>query len=388
MISTLCTATLARSLALFALSSTQAAPQWQPTFQGGERLDGAVYELLRDDGGGSPVLYAGGDFTEAGGRDCNHIARWNGHSWRPLGRGTDGEVFALAFYDDGLGGGRKLFVGGRFDRAGTVDAPNIARWDGQRWSSVGWGIQGDLYALEVFDDGTGPALYAAGWFHDASGVDVSNVAKWNGLSWEPVGDGLFGICNDLIVFDDGSGPALYVSGAFIFASHPSSNGVARLRNDRWEAVGTSLSSGVREMEVFDDGSGMGPQLYAVGSMVHFPWAPRPFKALARFDGADWVPLGEGVTGGTFFSVASAEVFDDGNGPKLYFAGTFEEAAGQGVAGIVAWNGSSYEPLGSGIGALGHCLEVFPSPSGAPGLFVGGEFSVSEGGDPFLACWGR
>lgn len=388
MITAFCTATLARSLALSALTLTQAAPQWQPTFVGGERLDGAVYELLRDDSGAGPLLYAGGAFTAAGGRECNHIARWNGSSWRPLGRGTDGTVHSMAFYDDGLGGGRKLFVGGDFDHAGTVAAANIACWDGQAWSSVGWGIQGDVNALEVFDDGSGPALYAAGWFYDASGVDVSNVAKWNGHGWEPVGDHLSGICLDFEVFDDGEGPGLYVSGNFIFESHPSVNGVARLRQDRWSAVGTSLSGGVRQLETFDDGSGKGPQLYAVGSMGSFPWAPRPFKALARFDGPDWVPLGEGVAGTTFFSVAAAQAFDDGSGSRLYFAGTFNEAGGQAVNRIVSWDGANYQPLGPGISAEGACLEVFPGPSGVPSLFVGGEFKTSGAGDAFLACWGQ
>ena len=35
-------------------------------------------------------LYAGGDFTTAGGVPANHIAKWNGSAWSALGSGIDG----------------------------------------------------------------------------------------------------------------------------------------------------------------------------------------------------------------------------------------------------------------------------------------------------------
>ena len=49
-------------------------------------------------GGGSSVyalavsgstLYAGGDFTTAGGAPANNIAAWNGSSWSALGSGMN-----------------------------------------------------------------------------------------------------------------------------------------------------------------------------------------------------------------------------------------------------------------------------------------------------------
>jgi len=40
-----------------------------------------------DDGSG-PALYAGGNFTIAGGVAANRVAKWNGSSWSSLGSGV------------------------------------------------------------------------------------------------------------------------------------------------------------------------------------------------------------------------------------------------------------------------------------------------------------
>jgi hypothetical protein len=41
-------------------------------------------------------------------------------------------------------------------------------------------------SLAVFDDGSGPALYVAGAFPTAGGVEASNIAKWDGSRWSPL----------------------------------------------------------------------------------------------------------------------------------------------------------------------------------------------------------
>src|SRR5688572_15469210 len=115
-----------------ALVAGAGCPQrWLPTFgrlpgMNGHALAFAVY----DDGAG-PALYAGGDFSSAGGVAASRIAKWNGSSWSALGSGLGGlgsSVRALAVWDDGSG--PALFVAGRFDTAGDVPALNVARWDG------------------------------------------------------------------------------------------------------------------------------------------------------------------------------------------------------------------------------------------------------------------
>jgi hypothetical protein len=67
-------------------------------------------------------LYAGGSFTTAGGGAANHIAKWDGSSWSPLGSGMNGnEVDAIAV------SGSDLFAGGSFTTAGGKVSPNLAR---------------------------------------------------------------------------------------------------------------------------------------------------------------------------------------------------------------------------------------------------------------------
>lgn len=53
-------------------------PAWTPLFGGAAGVDQQIHDFaIFDDGqGGGPALFAGGQFTSAGGTDANHIARW------------------------------------------------------------------------------------------------------------------------------------------------------------------------------------------------------------------------------------------------------------------------------------------------------------------------
>jgi len=98
-----------------------------------------------------------------------------------------------------------------------VAANRVARWDGAGWSEVGGGLGGSVFALAVYDDGSGPALYAGGTFQSAGGVPASRVARWDGVSWSPLASGVDGSVLALTVFDDHGlgGPWLAVGGSFV-----------------------------------------------------------------------------------------------------------------------------------------------------------------------------
>ena len=51
------------------------------------------------------------------------------------------EVFSMVVYDDDLGGGPALYVGGAFEVVDGKSISNIARWDGSEWTSVGIGLR-------------------------------------------------------------------------------------------------------------------------------------------------------------------------------------------------------------------------------------------------------
>ena len=76
--------------------------------------------------------------------------------------GINGDVFTMTSFDDGSG--PALFIGGSFSLAGTVPANNVVKWDGLAWSALGGGFDGQVTAMAVYDDGNGPALYAGGNF--------------------------------------------------------------------------------------------------------------------------------------------------------------------------------------------------------------------------------
>lgn len=151
----------------------------------GTGADNTVQSLYTFDDGSGPALYVGGDFSSAGGVAANRIARWNGSFWSPLGSGIAGEVvLAMGSYDDGSGPG--LYAGGDFSAAGGQPATRVARWDGVSWSPLGTGVTNDVEAFEVFNDGSGSALHIGGFFFSAGGNPSSQIAKWQGCPPAPV----------------------------------------------------------------------------------------------------------------------------------------------------------------------------------------------------------
>lgn len=133
-------------------------------------------------------LYVGGVFTHmhdgAGSNVANtaYIAKWNGAAWSALGTGMDAAVYSLAMGSDGI-----LYAGGNFANAGGVACASIAKWNGTAWSPLSSGMNSTVYGLCFGLDGI---LYAGGTFSTAGGLSCANTAKWNGTSWSPLGTGL------------------------------------------------------------------------------------------------------------------------------------------------------------------------------------------------------
>lgn len=334
-----------------------------------------------DDGNGK-ALYAGGIFLTAGGQTVDGIARWDGTSWHTVGRGVKGfsRIYTLIVFDDG--DGEALYAAGSFTHAGGVSANAVAKWDGMSWSALGDGLTGGffetiVFALAVYDDGTGPAIYATGRFTQAGDVSVNHIARWDGSSWRNVGGGLEGMqnidrVNALCVYDDGNGPALYAGGMFTGAGGVESVGIARWDGESWSDVGGGMNRAVRALTVFDDGTG--PALYAGGNFW-FAGAVRAVR-VARWDGRSWSSLGEGFAGPNPW-VTSLIGFDDGNGAALYAGGKFTLSGDTVVNRIAKWTGSAWVSLGNGTNGNIYGLGVLDDGTG-PGLFAIGLFTEVEG----------
>ena len=182
---------------------------WSPL---GAGMDGSVMVLAVS----GTNLYAGGAFTNAGGITVNQVAKWDGNAWSALGAGMRGDppspcVYALAV------SGTNLYAGGEFTTAGGSAANYIAKWDGNAWSPLGTGMRGHSYSYVVALAVRGTDLYAGGAFTNAGGTAANYIAKWNGSEWSALGSGVAdnGPNDDPLVYALAvSGTDLYVGGEF------------------------------------------------------------------------------------------------------------------------------------------------------------------------------
>ena len=267
-------------------------------------------------------LYAGGDFTVAGGVGVNDIAQWDGSAWSALGLGAGGQrgsIWALAF--DNLG---NLYAGGWFSAAGEGNPVGINRWDGGAWSALGSEPDGYVYALAC---DTNANLYAGGYFSTAGGASVNSIAKWDGNTWSALGLGLgtpgaFSRPGSVFALAFDTNGNLYVGGQFTMAGPVNATNVAKWDGSAWSALGSGVgdaNTGVSALAF--DGSG---NLYAGG---YFTKAGAVSAAsIAKWDGAAWSSLGSGV-----YSDVYTLAFD-ANG-NLYVGGMFTTAGTNPAANI-------------------------------------------------------
>jgi len=359
------------------MAQAQCVIDWGDGFHG-PGTDDRVYALTVLDDGAGPALYVGGRFRVAGARRVYSVARWDGRAWDALGAELLGDVRALSVYDDGSG--PALHAGGEFSIDRHKAAERVAKWDGQRWTALGDGLPGTVHVLGVYDDGRGPALYAGGEFDERGGIRFNCIAKWDGQRWSTLGSGVYSpdfhpAVYALAVFDDGSGPALYVAGHFWKAGGIEVNSIAKWDGYRWSAVGGGVDGDIFALAVFDDGAG--PALYA-GGYFDYAGAGRA-NNIARWDGRNWSPLGSGV--GRYW-VRALAVFDSGSGPALYVGGKFSDAGNQPANCLAKWDGRAWSAVGSGVSPetdVVYALAGFaPGPDTETALYVGGQFYAAGG----------
>ncbi len=303
---------------------------WRPV---DGNLDSWVVAMQSFDDGSGDALYACGFFTTADGIPVGGIAKWDGLQWSDLDGGMNlGGVRTLAVFDDGTG--PALYAGGDFSTAGGVPASNIAKWDGSSWSPLGSGVaggSGGVYNLHVYDDGSGPGLYAGGWFETAGGITTNGIAKWDGSSWSALGAGVGVLGGEAVIwfetFDDGIGDALYVGGEFTSMNGQPATGLAKWDGSAWTNF-TDLADVDRQ--VVWGMTTLGDSLYVSGQ---FDSADNiTVGNIARWDGSTWSPVGDGMDS----FVEAVTTFNDGGRERLAAAGWFTQADGKPVNRIASW----------------------------------------------------
>jgi hypothetical protein len=113
----------------------------------------------------------------------------------------------------------------------------------------------------------------------------------------------------------------------------------------------------------------GPNLFIGG---YFTAAGgQPANNIVRWDGNNYHPMGEGISGGMMPNVTALESWNN----RIIIGGGFTEAGGQQANNIVSWDGDNYRRLGTGITSGVKALK-----SDNDQLFIGGRFTHA-GGQP-------
>jgi hypothetical protein len=262
--------------------------------------------------------------------------------------------------------GKYVYVGLSFGSAignEPIDG-RIARWDGERWISLGDKLTSTPSALYA----VGEELYVAGSFESIAGKNIAGVAKWSNVTgqWTAIGTGVGPItnpgvtdspeANDIVVVNG----VVYIAGEFERVDGVEIYNVAKFENGTWSAVGngfyhdpTGSFGRVDALDVTSDG-----RVIVGGKFTHFYVNPTgntiaPANFVAQYDPATgkFAAMGAGLSappGGSLTNNAQiGDVLAVGN--DIYVAGAFERAGGVLVNGIAKWNGSAWSALGSGLG---------------------------------------
>lgn len=363
--------TLLAMVMAFAARSRAADGYWDARFSpwpGGRGLSGSVTAVAVS---GSNV-YVGGLFTMAGSVNATNIARWNGSNWSALGGGVNNQVYTIAVQ------GSNVYAGGKFTAAGAISVNYIAKWDGSSWSALGSGlnngVNGYVYTLAAPPEGQ-MGTYAGGIFTSAiqssgSLLTVNYIARWDGSGWSALGTGVNGVVYGITV----SGTNVYVGGNFSAASPVSAAHIAEW-NGSWSAI-TDLfgRNGVNGYVNAVAVSGM--DVYVGGNFTAAAAGTAPATNIARFDGAAslWRSVGSSVN-----DIVGAMA---GNGTNVYVGGYFTKADGTNVNRIAKWDGSNWSVLGTGLDGEVEHLAVESGQVYVVGFFGSAGGKASDG----FAIW--
>jgi hypothetical protein len=291
-------------------------------------------------------LYATGFFNTLCGTANNHIVKWDGSVWQPVGTGSPNAGHQLKYLGNHL-----YFVG---YEPTITDSNWVYRFDGSNFNRLGEGvyltnaISGgsqtvNLYALEEFNGN----VIACGEFNRVGNKAISGIMQWDGSSWDSLGSGLSGnIGTAPIMYPHDLchlGTDLIVAGNFLKAGGITVNGIARWDGSQWHNLGSGFNSTVYGICVFNG------ELYAGGDFTMS--GSTPLKCIAKWNGTAWVDPGFRMyyNNSTYYSfVHTLKVFNS----KLYIAGGFDRVVEGSTVhlgqGICAFDGTNIDTLSGGI----------------------------------------
>ncbi len=334
----------------------------------------------------SGKLYVGGQFETMGGVPGTRnfaVYDFGNNSWSAFGNGFNNPVYAIEVDASG-----DLYVGGEFSHAGNKRVDGIAKWANGQWNALGQGLgnggySGAVYAIKSYPTiGIFPAgLYIGGAFDETRGpspVELNSVAFWDGSTFSPLaqtgadpGVGFMGMVFAL----EKEGNDLYVGGVdFDLSQVPYHGALAKynLSTNTWSGVSdgaTVLEEGTVNALKHESG-----QLYVGGDFIDANFNPLFANGdyLVRFDlgSPNWVAMGSpGILGIDPPSVTALEVF---NG-YLFVGGSFTSAYSYPASNLAKYNIASPGWSGFADGADGQVFGF--SVDGSSNLYIGGLMST-------------
>lgn len=376
----------------------------------GAGLNQAPYALVADNFNPN-YIYAGGEFTTAGGLSALYVAKYDisTGTWHALGENElTGPVFTMEMV------GTELFIGGEFQNSGMRSVSNIA-WidvDFEELWPLGDGFDETVYTMARIGD----VIYVPGFDPDLA---INGVARYNFMddTWHP--NLLFPELNGLISMLYAHNTDLYITGSFTNMGRFTAERIFRYDSitDAWDNVVSGLSDPVfaftdlpelnllvmggnftslpdnehnnivaynpdaniwesfnKEMVgIIYDIVASGNDVFVAGDFTKAGGVPANNIAHYSLENDTWLPLGEGtshIDGWSELYVLAV------NEEYLFAGGYFDEIDGVNANYIAKYEFATdtWHALGSGLNDAPFALEIVGSD-----LYVGGEFTSAGGG---------
>jgi trimeric autotransporter adhesin len=306
------------------------------------------------------TLYAGGNFTQAGGNEAYYLAYWDGQNWNQAAGGTSAPVQTLlATHDSLFVGGSFNYVGSQSSKTGIPSYGSAMLQDGN-WSALGDGFRASSFAF--YHD----TLWGGGSYYGTGNDDalVYCIAFWNGASWQAttadtnIGTNGTGEVHQVVTVGD----TLLALGEFSTMAGVQANGVAMYHNGAWSSLAGGLYGEGFAATLFNGEIYVGGRYTQAGTT--------PAMGIASLSNGTWTSLASlhytnvGWQSDQVDAIATTSRY-------VFIGGYFETIAGQNCNHIAAYDKQldQWTTLGNGVDG-----EVLSLTVMGDNLYVGGSFN--------------
>ena len=235
----------------------------------------------------------------------------------------------------------------------------------------GFNNNGIAGSSAIWTPPTGPTLLVvAGSIQTAGGVPIKGgLAAWDGASWRDLG-GVDFQPQALAVYNND----LIVGGNFDSAGGVPATNIARFDGTSWHSLGAGLDGAEPPGIAYCDALAIYNGELIAGGKFQTAGGTTATN-IARWNGTSWSPMGAGV-GNPLAILGGVSALRVHNNNVLYIGGYFSTAGGLAASNIVQYNGTSYALMTSGTG--GNNPGVYALNSFGNDLVVGGGFTSAGG----------